>query len=353
MALRNPVVGFRTAPSSFSLEVEAGTAFELLSALHALTSPNRGDTWAPTGIDTCPPATRAALGSVGDPTGDLWLHLLGLAHELGEPDARAFVARVRRLRPLELRRHLLGRYVPSWCRFVGADMIERAVRGDVRARKHVEREAADYCAETGASFAAVLPLDAAATKTRIVRALATFEEEVLRPQARALEEQLASDAETKRRLARDADPYELIESASGGFRYEHEATFSRVVLVPHLAGAPAILLAEHRDTYLIAYPAPSTPGIEAGLRTIGHALNDASRVAILAHLRHGEATLTKLSDAVGIAKSTAHHHLVQLRAAGLITIRGNSQGRSYTLDPYGIEAAKRTLNELSSTKDVL
>jgi hypothetical protein len=75
---------------------------------------------------------------------------------------------------------------------------------------------------------------------------------------------------------------------------------SRVVLVPNLAGAPAILLAEHRDTYLIAYPAPSMPGIEAGLRTIGHALNDASRVAILAHLRHGEATSPSSPTRLGL-----------------------------------------------------
>src|SRR5689334_8863111 len=109
MAVRNPVVGGLTPRPAFAVEVAAGTAFELLSALHAVHSPNRGETWAPHTIGACPPAARAAIAAVGDPTGDLWLHLIGLAHEVRAPDPRAFVEHVRRMRPLELRRHLLGR----------------------------------------------------------------------------------------------------------------------------------------------------------------------------------------------------------------------------------------------------
>lgn len=347
MAVRNPVAGGMTQRPSFAVEVAAGTAFELLSALHALTSPNRGETWAPQDVDACPPATAAAIEAVGDPTGDLWLQLIGLAYEADAPNARAFVEHVRQMRPLELRRQLLGRHVPTWSRQVGADTIEGAVRGDPSARRRLHREALSYCSDSAASFAAILPLDAAETKRRIVRALATFEEEVLRPQASTLQARLLAAADARRHVLPGAEPYELIEDATGGFRYEHESSVERVVLVPHLAGAPAILLAEQHTTYLIAYPVAAEADVADALRAIGRALDDTSRIAILARLRTGEATLTELAESVGIAKSTVHHHLVLLRAARLITIQGNSTARSYRLDPRGVEVAQRLLGSLA------
>ena len=344
MSLRNPVVSVLAPSRAFALDVVDGTPFELLVALHALTSPDRGDTWAPRGIDECPPATRTALAALGDPAGELWLHLFGLALEAEADDAAAFVEHVARMAPLDVRRHALGLYAPGWSRMMGVDTIERAARGDARARERLASEALAYCAETGESLAAVLPLDPAETKARIVTVLDRFEREVFGPREHSLRLQLDADAEARRALIGTTDPYDLIESASGGYRYQHEPTFDRVLLVPHLADAPAILLCEHRTSYMIAYPAASAElDLERSLLAIGRALGDASRVAILARLRRGEANLAELADAAALAKSTTHHHLVQLRAAGLITVRGNTQGRTYALDPAGFSEAERLL----------
>ena len=81
----------------------------------------------------CPAATRDAVAAVGDPTGDVWLHLLGLALENGAGDAADFVGEVDRTTPIDLRRHLLGLHVPSWRRAAGRATIERAARGDADA----------------------------------------------------------------------------------------------------------------------------------------------------------------------------------------------------------------------------
>jgi DNA-binding IclR family transcriptional regulator len=49
-----------------------------------------------------------------------------------------------------------------------------------------------------------------------------------------------------------------------------------------------------------------------------------------------------------VARSTAHHHLGQLRAAGLVTMHGNARAYWFTLRADGVAAARRTLGELAA-----
>src|SRR5207253_5102166 len=159
MTLRNPVVSVLATPRPFDLEIVDGTPFELLVALYSLSSTDKGETWAPDSADGCPPATGDALAALGDPTGDVWLRLLGLAFEAQAHNAAALVEHVRRMQPLEVRRHLLGLDVPSWCRTVGAETIERAAGGEAQARERLAADALDYCADSAESLASILPLD--------------------------------------------------------------------------------------------------------------------------------------------------------------------------------------------------
>jgi DNA-binding transcriptional ArsR family regulator len=57
------------------------------------------------------------------------------------------------------------------------------------------------------------------------------------------------------------------------------------------------------------------------------ALGDEKRLRMLKVLAQGPATLQELADAVGLAKSSAHHHTVILRSAGLVrvTLEENSR----------------------------
>jgi DNA-binding transcriptional ArsR family regulator len=55
--------------------------------------------------------------------------------------------------------------------------------------------------------------------------------------------------------------------------------------------------------------------------SIVKALCEEQRLRILRRLAvGGPASLQQLADHIGVAKSTAHHHLVQLRAAGLAIV---------------------------------
>src|SRR5918994_6414191 len=103
------------AASRFAVELRAGTGFELLIGLSALTGghePRRS--WLPPSLDACPPASREAIALVGDRSGELWLHLLGIALEQDAGDSTSLVAAVTRVPPAAFRRHLGGGHVPAW-----------------------------------------------------------------------------------------------------------------------------------------------------------------------------------------------------------------------------------------------
>ena len=297
MRLRNVM-----APA-IPLEVRSGPAFERLIGLYA------------------------GAGAAGE----LWLHLLGLALESDD-----IVGRVEALRPLELRRHLVGVFVPSWRRLVGAETLEGAARGDTAAAKRLLAQPRYYAGRARPALGEILPLSARETKARILAELRSTPA----PDTAALD----ADATAKRSLADEADPLDVIDAACGGYRYEPEPDTDRVVLVPHLSAGPAVLLCQHRRTRIICYPAAvDEPAERDRLLLVGRAVGDPKRVAILERLRAGEASLDELAAAIGLARSTTHHHLAQLRAARLIAFRGNAGGYFYALDPDAFASAAAVL----------
>jgi hypothetical protein len=316
MTLRKPTIVDAASPrAGFMLDVVVGTRFELLVAMYAA-APARGE---------------------------MWLHLLGLALDLPSPDAGSFVDEVARVPALELRRHVLGLYVPSWRHVAGAGTIERAARGDPAACDRLLRNRRYYAGAARPSLSALMPLGARETKSRLVAALRTFHDGGFAVEERELRRQLETEADRTAALTRELDPYDAIDRAAGGYRYAAEAEFDRVALVPQLAATPSILLCQHRNTRLICYPAARGASPRHLLVALGRALADEKRVAMLERLRRGDATLAELAREARVAKSTAHHHLAQLRAARLITLQGNAAGYSYAVDPAGFSAAEQLI----------
>jgi DNA-binding transcriptional ArsR family regulator len=316
------------APGGPHVEVRAGAAFELLIAM------------------------SASAGDEG--SGELWLHLLGLALESpASIDARGFVDDVAATDAAELRRHLVGVHVPAWREVAGAETLERAAAGDRAAASDLLDNERYYAGKAPAALGPILPLSAAQTKRRVVGALRRFLREDFAKREAEVVPLLEEDARAQREVAAARGGEAAIAAATGGYVYEPEPEFSRVVLVPHAAAAPWLLLCQHRDARLICYPVDRRPDDaedalgERALR-VGRALADERRIRILRRLVAGEASLSELAEAAGLAKSTAHHHLAHLRAAGLVTLGGNARGYWYALRTEGFAEAQAVIGDLLS-----
>jgi DNA-binding transcriptional ArsR family regulator len=349
MALRNPQIrDVMAAEQVPAVQVTSSPPFELLIGLAALCSPHeaREPSWVPPELASCPPATRAAVESVGERSGELWLHLLGIPLDAQSATSAALLAAIEALPPLELRRHLVGVHVPAWRKVVGKAALEAAARGDAAASRALLGHPVYYAGRSRESLDGILPLSANETKRRLVRALRTFADEVFEQHETQLTDQLDEDARSKRRLHSTIGSLELIDRAAGGYLYEVEPEFERVLLVPHLAARPWLLLCQHRRARIICY-AVRSEAVEPGERLIelGRALGDPRRLMILERLRKGDAALAELADELGLAKSTTHHHLHRLRSANLIALRGNASGYRYTLEPSGFAGAERLLGD--------
>jgi DNA-binding transcriptional ArsR family regulator len=158
----------------------------------------------------------------------------------------------------------------------------------------------------------------------IVVALRGWHRDVFGPEEARATVIMARDAEAKRRLRRSTPDDKLIELATNGLIYVPEAWVRRVILTPHLAMRPWNVTCAFDDTYVLCYPvADESLGVDrsappAHLVRLHKALADDKRLRILKLLATADRTLQEVADAVGLAKSTAHHHTVILRSAGLI-----------------------------------
>jgi DNA-binding transcriptional ArsR family regulator len=313
---------------SAAIRVVAGAGFETLIGVSALTRDESS-------LDGRSPSLRAAIERVGPQSSELWLHLLGLA--LARPDD--VVEAVRATRPAELRRHLAGVHVPAWRQLVGADALEATARGVTTLLDHDRY----YAGRARQSLELLLPLTPAETKRRLLAVLEAYRDEVLDP---AVVAELESEAKAKAKDGLDVSPARLIALAAPGYRYEPEPDLPEVVLVPHKALSPWLLLCQHERTRIICYPLPEQEAVEDRLLALGRALGDDKRVRMLMRLTDGDASLGELAETARVAKSTAHHHLAQLRAAGLVEMHGNAQRYWFSLRREGLGDGRRLLAEL-------
>ena len=302
------------------IQIAAGTAFALLVALAGASREPR---------EALTNELGAALDEVGDTEGESWLNLLGIALDAGSPyGAKGLAEVVGLLDPVELRRHLLGRYAWSWCTLAGIDDIEAAAAGDAAASARLLQQPRYYAGHADTSLGVLLTLDPAETQRRIIAAIDAASRALLAATAPAALD--AAEAAASAALAAHS-ALAAIERIATGYRYVPEPEAERVVLIPHLTPSLPLVLAQHRSSRLIAYRATADRGSEERLLALGRALADPKRVEILALVGRGVARAADLVDATGLTRSTVHHHLAQLRDAGLVALEGNA--RAYTYVP--------------------
>jgi DNA-binding transcriptional ArsR family regulator len=145
------------------------------------------------------------------------------------------------------------------------------------------------------------------------------------------------------RLA-ELPPQLLIEQVTNGLWLEPSPELRQVVLVPQYHCRPFNEFGEQRDGLIVLYSCdvlPRAPGAPpTGLLRLTRGLADESRLRILRFLGASEPrTLTEVARFARLTQPTVHHHLAQLRAAGLVRVHVILSGPSrYSLSPHALGA---------------
>ena len=286
-------------------EVRTKASSELRQALEGFT--RKRDAWIAPGLALQVPQHRTVPDFIDHieqlPARDLWLALAGY-----------------HLQPLR--------------DDVGSEAFLQAAAGDPEARRSVMRAARKY--EDDFEEPPLLTMTPKEAKARALHVMRLWNEEVFADHAKGTAKILERDAAAKRALAAKTTPEKLIEIATNGIEFKGERWVRRVVLVPHVVMRPWNVSSAWEDTSIMCYPvADESLGTDraappARMLRLYKALGDEKRLRILKRLTQGTATLQELADTVGLAKSSAHHHMVILRSAGLVKVTDDAL-RLYTL----------------------
>jgi len=313
------------------LEVRSGCVYELICSITVAAepqewaSPDLGHTWFDDYRTRIPVELSARLRKVGGGELKFCAHLAGLLADADDADdVDGFIDRVAALPAAALDRLLLGGCLHGT---VGA--TERRALEDVVAAPPAKRrrlvESLPCDDDRGrTALRALATADPSATQRELVDLLRRWRE-VVREHLDAAGPLLRQHADHLRRAVSGLPLVQAIERGTNGIHYEPEPGIGVVHIIPQLAMRPWVCVDEQDDTkrFLVGVSEEALAGEDdtppPRLLAICKALSDPQRLRILRRLSAGPAPLMTLAEHVGSAKSTAHHHLVVLRDAGLVT----------------------------------
>jgi DNA-binding transcriptional ArsR family regulator len=239
----------------------------------------------------------------------------------------------------EIRLRLLGYDVRYLRRLTPPDVIAAAAAGDESAQQEFLRTSEPDDEGWQAALRAVLPLDAEATKRRIMGILQDWYDQVFRARESRVMPILEREVERKQALARTLSRERMIEAALPGYDYLPEPGIRRLVLIPSLAVRPQIYSLDHAESKILVYGVTDdtlvaeTDAPSPRLLRLAKALGDERRLRILKRLTAGERTLHELALDFGVSDTTMLHHLIILRAARLIRVQSGA-GKRYRLERH-------------------
>jgi DNA-binding transcriptional ArsR family regulator len=334
------------------------SAVDLLLALWAIGSKECGDpideieigdAFFDELVDKATPETAAALAEIG--SGDTWIAMLSLVPAAGEGGSVTdFIEFLEGHNSVDLRSRMIWLYQE----FDRSESIvaARAAAGDEGAVDQLlELPAFDHTSKKAwrESLRYLLSLTPDGTRDVLVSVL----RDVLTTGFASYEEEfrgyLEADAKSKKSMAMRLSPERLVEIATNGISIEERRIDTPVLLVPTMVARPWVVLAESPEMLIMGYPVsdrtlrsdPDAP--PQWLVKLHKALGDERRLKILRRLAQNDASLVELTKELDISKSTLHHHMMLLRAAGLIKVHMGEDKR-YSLRDETLPEAATYLN---------
>ncbi len=337
---RAPVLDL-SAPAAIEIVFDVAEAAEVLMSICVLgdlgdyDTFDLGEPWLTALRETVPPDLLAVVESLKLGELKVAAHMLGIVFETPKPRAfPAFLERLEATDPLELKKHLFGSYAGQGTHVAPPEVIERALAGDSDAKEEFLASLVEY-SEKYESARTLLEADGADLKEQILDLLPRWYEHVFLPHSQEWREPAERDADAKRGLAASHSPIQLTELATHGYQYAPGPGIRTLAFFPSWWMRPWVILWEHKGTKIFCYPiaaAPEEGASPAEVARVYKALGDEGRLKLLRRLSDGPLTLSDAAVELGVAKSTAHHHLAILRQAGFVTIRDEDEN-VYSLRP--------------------
>ncbi len=191
----------------------------------------------------------------------------------------------------------------------------------------------------------LIGMEPEATRDFLVDILSAAQATAFREHEEEFRPYLESDFAAKEAMSNRLSPTRLVEIASNGISIEDRQMDIPILLLPSMVARPWVVLAESPALYIMCYPVsdrtlasdPDAP--PSWLVKLHKALGDERRLKILRRLASDDASLVELSNELDIPKSTLHHHMMLLRAAGLIRVHVGDDKRYELRDETLPEAA--------------
>lgn len=339
-----------SAPRRLPIEVEGSVTHELILAIWSAFSPKDTNTAHELGSDwlegvrkRIPDDLADEIETLGGPNAHIWLAISSLLLAAPHPhDPERVFEWLSGVDEQRLRRWIIG-YTSHE---EDQALIEQAAEGDIDAAIRLLGPYAEKKPEM-VSYLAWL-LDADGVPDRFATTLQRFRREVFSEYEDEFGAAIARAAAARKAAPSRGSAQEVVEEVTSGIDFDIPLGTSRVVLVPSVITRPLSLIDSHRGTLVVYYGIadefidtdPEAP--PSWLVRMYKALSDEKRLRILRRLSEGETSLDELTEILGLSKSTVHHHISQLRAAGLVRVHLLS-------DESGSKQKRYTLRERSLT----
>lgn len=317
------------APRRIPIEVEGSVAFELILTLWSTFNPkdshtayDLGEGWHDQVKTLVADDLAEEIMTLGGPYCAVWLGIASLLMSAPHPhDPEHVYGWLETVDDKRLRRWLLGYSSEN----DDQSLIEQAAGGDLDAAIRLLGDAVDD--EPGLIEYLQWMLETEGLPGRYASILKRFRTEVFANYEEEFAGSISRAAAARRAAPVRGDAKAVIEEVTSGLAFDIPLGITRVVLVPSVVTRPLSLVDANRGTLIVYYGIPdefinSDPEAPPSwLVRIYKALSDEKRLRIMRRISEGEASLDELTELLGLSKSTVHHHINQLRGAGLIRVQ--------------------------------
>ena len=326
------------------LAIAARPAYEFLLSVTAFVTPHRvdsydlGPSWFADAETALGPAESAGLRALTSGCEHVFVRLLSVAHDLPAPGGvTELLAHLDAMSAAELRLTLLGYYSRRTRRRATPEAIAAAASGDPDAQRSFVTATADG-PECEAALRTLLGTPPADLRTAVLERLAAWGDRFFVGQMATIGPVLEREVDRLRHRAAELDRDRFLEEATNGGSVVAEPGTDTIEVFPHWSLRPWNVFWEHGSSQIVGVPVPAEhASVDPDdppdrLVSLAKALGDERRLRILRRLSGGSYTLQELADHFAIPKTTLLHHLVMLRAAGIVRVGPGTAGR-YSLRP--------------------